>query len=55
MTRTDRINHLAITALAALIKEVVQRYTETLSPVGYIELHRFPGVVGFDPDGHADF
>ncbi|KAJ6121036.1 glyoxalase family protein [Penicillium sp. IBT 18751x] len=55
MSGSGKINHLVITAPAARFEEVVQWYTKTLSPLGYIELHRYPGVVGLGPDGHADF
>lgn len=55
MGGSGKINHLSITAPAAQFEEVVQWYTKTLSPLGYIELHRFPGAVGLGPDGQPDF
>lgn len=50
-----KINHLIITAPAARFDEIVLWYQKALLPLGYIELRRFPGVVGMGPDGHADF
>jgi hypothetical protein len=49
------IDHISVSVPASKYDEMAAFYLQALAPLRYVEMMRFPGVVGLGADGVPDF